>query len=416
MSDLEGAWWHHEPVLRRFVSDVVAAQMALLRPTGYATPASPFDATVSLTRDLGVDSLEMSAVAGALNEALHLHESGIEDRLLMRPTVGEWVATAMEGLDAFSSVVTFRTSGSTGPRQRCAHSLADLQEEVTELCALLAGRQRVLAAVRSHHIYGFLFTVLLPHALRLGESAVIDVRQSLPSSVLSRMRPGDLVIGYPDFWRSIAALQARIPQGVVGVTSTAPCPDSIGHDLEQSGLEALLQVYGSTETAGVGVRTSPDSPYSLFSFWRRSATSVGDIVRVSRDGRHTTRPLQDVLDWVDDRHFRPTGRIDDVVQVAGVNVSLHAVRRTLLAHPAVRDAAVRLMSNESLSRLKAFVVPYDTDIDRRRLQGELEEWVKERLGALERPRAFSFGGALPVDAIGKSIDWGLDTIRDPIHQ
>lgn len=401
----KGEWWQHEPVVRRFVSDLIAGELARLRPTGLAVPASPFDRTLSLTDDLGVDSLELVSIAGTVNEILHLHESGVEDRLLMQRRIGEWTEIAIEGLSVYSATMTFRTSGSMGLPTRCEHRVADLYDEVAELSTLFPGRTRVLSAVRSHHIYGCLFTVALPHVLGLLPGAVVDVRNTLPSSWPARLREGDLVIGYPEFWRAMVQSHARIPAGVLGVTSTAPCPDDVARDVTQLGLTQLVQVYGSTETAGVGVRTSAEDPFRLLSYWRRSEEREGDLVRMSSDGRSVTRSVPDIIAWEDDRHFRPLRRIDDVVQVGGVNVSLSAVRDALLEHPLVRDASVRVMSAESGDRLKAFIVPDSSVTDLASFHVALDAWFAERLPGVQRPRAVTFGSALPMNALGKPADW-----------
>jgi len=403
------AWWRDAAIIRRFVSDVVTAQMGMLRPTGFTAPASPFVDSLNLMRDLGVDSLELVAVASALSEALHLHESGVEDRLLARRTIGDWVATCVDGLESYARAITFRTSGSTGAPKRCEHTLADLWQEVLELASYCEGRTRVLSAVGAQHIYGFLFTVLLPQAMRLAGSAVLDVRQHLPSSLPLRLRAGDLVIGYPDFWQGVVRERRALPAGVIGVTSTSACPDDVARDLANVGLDRLVQVYGSSETGGVGVRTQWEAPYTLLSYWKRTDEYADAIVRGGADGRHRALALQDVLVWNGDRHFRPTGRVDGVLQVAGVNVSPARVRGVLVEHPGVHDAAVRMMHGTGTPRLKAFVVPRGAGVNRRSLHSELEAWVSVRLTVPERPRAFSFGAALPADASGKLTDWPVGT-------
>ena len=50
----------------------------------------------------------------------------------------------------------------------------DQPEHARELARLVPGRRRILSAVPAHHIYGFLFSVLLPQDLGLSADAVID--------------------------------------------------------------------------------------------------------------------------------------------------------------------------------------------------------------------------------------------------
>ena len=397
-------WWRDEATITRFVCDLVAAEMSVLRPAGVVAPSAGWDATLHLSHDLGLDSLERVALASALNEAIHLHEAGIEDRLLIRHTIGEWVAIAQDGLEVFSAAMTFRTSGSSGAPKRCEHALSHLCQEVETLAPLFTGRSRVLSAVRGHHIYGFLFTVLLPSKLALRGRDLVDLRHRAPTSVVAELRAGDLVVGYPDFWRAVAQTGTIIPSGVTGITSTAPCPPEVAHDLAARGLDTLVELYGSSETAGIGLRSSAADPYSLMSFWQRADGDANALVRVAPDGTTTTYQLQDRLEWVDARRFRPAGRLDEALQVAGVNVFPAKVRRVLMEHPDVRDAAVRRMSDDPLSRLKAFVVPREGRIGDASLHAELEAWVTSRLSTPERPKAFTFGDAIPVQA-GKGTDW-----------
>jgi 4-coumarate--CoA ligase (photoactive yellow protein activation family) len=410
--------WHDQSgALARFISDLVTDELARLRPgASLALPSRPWPATLQLDEDgLGLDSLDRMAVAAALTEALHLHESGIEDLLLAQRCFGEWIETAAESLRRFDAALTFRTSGSTGTPKPCRHPLAALQHEVEALAGLppLRGTVgRVLAAVPSHHIYGFLFTQLLP--ARLGAAETIDVRGLTAPSLRHQLRKGDLVIAHPAFWRLFAqhGRGAPLPQGVRGVSSTAPCPDALAQGLVDQGLESLLQIYGSSETAGIGWRVGAASPFALLPHWQRAdaeaSAAPGNLLRRGPGGPFAPVVLQDHLDWLDARLFTVGGRTDAAVQVGGVNVFPSQVRLCLCDHPAVADAAVRLMAPNEGDRLKAFVVPHPrTTTDLQALYAELDAWVRTRLPAPARPRAIEFGLALPVDNHGKACDWSI---------
>jgi len=401
----------------RFISDLVADELARLRPGAIlALPPHPWPAELQLDEDgLGLDSLDRMAVAAALTEALHLHESGIEDLLLAQRRFGDWVDTATESLRRFDATLTFRTSGSTGTPKPCRHPLSALQHEVealAELPPLRGAVGRVLAAVPSHHIYGFLFTQLLP--ARLGAAETIDVRGLTAPTLRHQLREGDLVIGHPAFWRLFAqhGRGAPLPQGVRGVSSTAPCPDALAQGLVDQGLESLLQIYGSSETAGIGWRDGAATAFALLPHWQRAHAEAGAateiLLRSGPGGPFAPVVLQDHLSWLDARRFTVAGRTDTAVQVGGINVFPSQVRLCLLAHPAVADAAVRLMAPHEGDRLKAFVVLHSrADTDRHGLYAELDAWVRTRLPVPARPRAIEFGPALPVDNRGKACDWSI---------
>jgi long-chain acyl-CoA synthetase len=403
----EPAWWRPRPVLRRFVSDLLATELSRLRPGAVPKP-QPWHEALAMDQDLGVDSLERMTLATALAEALHLHESGIEDYLLARRTLGDWIDIADAGLSRFSRELTFRTSGSSGSPKPCVHPLELLMQETAHLATLLEGAQRILSAVPSHHVYGFLFTILLPRAVRLPPEAVVDLRASTPAWLTWGARPGDVVIGHPEFWQAVARTVPRLPPGVVGVTSTAPCPDHVSETLERAGLAQLVQVYGASETGGVGARRSHRDQYRLFPHWTFSPHRADELVRALPDGTMQRSVCQDAIDPVDETGFRVGARHDGGVQVAGVNVFPSRVAAILRQHPLVADAAVRLMRPEEGTRLKAFVVPRADAVQDGLLLSGLREWIDMHLTAPERPKAIRTGSCLPATASGKLTDWNVE--------
>lgn len=401
-------WWREGAGLQRLVADLLGAELAVLRP-GRQTLAQPWPASLDLRGDLGADSLELMGLASALETQLHL-QGAADAPLLVRTRLADWLDAARAGLDAGGSALTFRTSGSSGAPKPCTHPLALLWQEVEALARLLPGRRRIVSLVPAHHIYGFLFTVLLPY--RLGIDGVCDLRSHAPAALAARLTAGDLVIGYPDLWRAFGQAAGPLAPDIVGVTSTAPCPPDVARAALGAGLARLVQVYGSSETAGVGWRDEPEGGYTLFPYWSRigkdDAQAEG-LVRQCPDGTRQRAALQDRLAWRDDGRFQPDGRIDQAVQVGGVNVFPGYVAEVLRLHPAVLEAGVRRMRPDEGERLKAFVVVRDEFTADAGLQAGLHAWLSERLTAPECPAAYSFGPRLPRGASGKLADWIIDS-------
>lgn len=390
-------WWDEKSALIRFISDLVAAELTALRHE-LVLPAVQWDEAFSLEQDLGLDSLELLHVAGALTDTLQLRRAGLEDYLLVRRTLGDWANIVAVSLHECGDEITFHTSGSTGTPKPCTHSLAALEQEAQAIANLFSGRRRVLLAVPSHHIYGFLCGHLLPRYLE-GGPEVICIRHRLPSQLAHFAQPGDLVIGHPQFWRAALAQRTPIGPDVVGVTSTAPCPASVALTAKDAGLAALFELYGSSETAGIGWRTAPGDAFALFPYLQCEQTG-----EVKRSGNPLA--VQDALEWSDKRHFRVKARHDGAVQVGGINVFPERVRETLLSHPEVKDAAVRLMREEEGERLKAFIVPHTQPDDLAAFVRRLRQWADGALSAPERPKAFTVGAELPRGPMGKLADWG----------
>ncbi|UVW26963.1 AMP-binding protein [Massilia sp. H6] len=417
-------WWRDRATLLRVVADLLAAELALMRP-GLPRRRMPWSADLDLASDLGADSLELLGLASVLEQMLSIGCIG-QERVLAHPRLGAWADAVAAGLEGGAELVNFRTSGSSGAPKTCRHALAELWQESVALARLFPGTRRILSMVPSHHIYGFLFSVLLPRALGLepgldGDielATVADLRAESPGAVARQLRPGDLVIGHPDFWRAFAAAATHLPDDVVGVSSTAPCPADVANAVAAAGVARLVQVYGSSETAGVGWRDSPDEDYRLFPYWeagaepkRAAGASPGPAVLTRRcaDGSRRSYPLQDSLVWSTPGRFRPAGRIDHAVQVGGTNVYPGYVAEVLGMHPQVAQAAVRLMRADEGQRLKAFVVTHASSTgDMASLRAGLGEWMAQRLSTPECPAAYSFGPALPRQANGKLCDWIIE--------
>jgi long-chain acyl-CoA synthetase len=406
----EPRWWRRQASLLRVVSDLLAGELALMRP-GIVRRPPPWPPELDLMADLGADSLELLGLATAMEQVLGIGCIG-EERVLANPRLGAWLEAAASGLDHGSGVINFRTSGSSGAPKACSHALASLWQETGALATLFPGTRRIVGLVPSHHIYGFLFTVLLPRALGLDPAATVDLRGASPGAVARQLAPGDLVVGFPDFWRAFAPVAGTLPAGVTGVSSTAPCPDEVARAAMDAGLARLVQVYGSSETAGVGWRDSPDQDYHLFRYWEVGKDGT-QLERCGADASRRSFALQDRLAWSAPGRFRPMGRIDHAVQVGGVNVFPGYVADVLRMHPQVADAAVRAMRPDEGRRLKAFVVPragapLEGSPEASTLRTELSAWMAERLSTPERPAAYSFGAALPRQASGKLSDWIID--------
>lgn len=399
-------WWRHPSLLHRFLDGLLRAEMARLRPGGWAAKLDLWAPGRHWVHDLDADSLELMALAGALGAAVDLPDTEAAEALFENPTPGHWAQVAADCLDRQPDRMRYRSSGSTGTPRWHAHWLADLAQEMQVVGTVLGPVQRIVSAVPCHHIYGHLFGVLLPWARNLPDLPFLSLHGRAPLALGAQLRPGDLVLGFPDWWELVVAQEVTWPAGVTGVTSTAPCPDRLAQALARQGLPRLVQVYGSSETAGVGWRDQPDQPFLLHPFWHRDASHPHRLLRQHASGDNSPAAAPDVLRWTGDRHFWPGERRDGAVQVGGVNVFPGAVRALLRGHPAVKDVAVRLHDFSGQPRLKAYVVPWP-EADPGTLPEHLRQWAAERLPAAARPGHVAVGLALPVNAEGKDCDWPL---------
>lgn len=392
-----------EAEIQRLLKDIFRSETAKRRDPAVGPLILPPDADLRDPR-YGLDSIAVMEVASAVNELFHLHKTGLEDNLLRFGSLQRWVATVSVSWRTHPETITFRTSGSTGEPKACAHSMADLIQEVDELVMLFPDRKRIVSMVPCHHIYGFLFTVLLSHR---AEIPVVEGRDMGIGQLSAVLEPGDLIVSYPLNWAYLARSLPSWPPGIQGVSSTGPISERLVRTLRNQGIERITEVYGASECSGVGYRHDPGDPFRLFSYGNRpdNAPDRGhEIVRKLPGGGERRISLPDMLKWEGDAAFRPVGRRDGAVQVGGVNVFPALVSETIRRHPMVRDCAVRLMQGVENPRLKAFVVPKD-GLPPQRVRESLHPWLMENLAPPERPTHLTFGDELPETEMGKSSDW-----------
>lgn len=106
-----------------------------------------------------------------------------------------------------------------------------------------------------------------------------------------------------------------------------------------------------------------------------------------------------------DQHNRlvVVGRVDDVVQVGGINVSVAAVEGAVQEHPMVAEAAVVAVADDQWgSKITAFVVANGLEsVSDQQLIASIVERAANALGAESRPRDIVLMDSLPTLPTGK---------------
>ncbi|MDR0339858.1 MAG: 4-coumarate--CoA ligase [Desulfovibrio sp.] len=342
---------------------------------------------------------------------------GPAETLLSRDSLEEWADLLFSPWD--KAHLCFSSSGSTGRPLIHRYDMPQLTEEIRAAAPAFAGRERVVSVMPPHHIFGMMYGPLVSKYLGLP----LAHASPLPlSSFFGLLRPGDLLVAFPLFWKALldmidgghGARPLRFPGNVLGLTATSPCPKEVITGLlglektKSPPLVGMKEIYGSTETNGVGMRHDGGEWYALFSHWRSVMLPDGSraLLAAGTGQAGKTVPLPDRIIWKDDRHFKPEKRADNAVQVGGINVYPLAVAARIREHPLVRDCAVRLMRPEEGARLKAFIVPaLPLDRASQAFGKDFKDWLAATFDAPSRPKSIRLGASLPVNAMGKACDW-----------
>ncbi len=297
-----------------------------------------------------------------------------------------------------SQQLVFLTSGSMGQPKPCVHTVRMMWEESHGISRLFDGVTRVVSLVPSNHLYGFTFTVILPHALQV---PVISLPAIPTQSWHDLLQPGDLVVAFPLFWNYWLRCQNKFLADIHVLSSTALCSNEIISGLFACGAARFTEIYGSSETGAIAFRTQAGRPFEMLPFWNISHKEKEPLIK--RIGSREWQPLPDQVIMKDERFLYPISRLDSCVQVAGENVYPKHVEEVLSGHPAVKQCRVRLMRPDEGTRLKAFIV-LNEGYHPEQLS-DIRRFLSQRLTVHELPRTFTFGEMLPVSVLGKDTDW-----------
>lgn len=370
-----------------------------------------------LKDDWGLDSLEVFELAAYFHGMFHLLEGTKEEYLLQYPRAEDWLAVIRAGANDFSRPISFFTSGSTGSPKSCTHDKCLLLQETDTWNTLLAPQGTLWSFVSPQHIYGFLFSVLLPDRTGLSSK---DGRSLSHHNLEWFVKPDDWFIGIPDLYDLWLRSHAHFPSGVYALSSTAPLSTVSTEMLVANGL-SVIEIYGSSESGGIGFRkfTNFDRPemypqaFRLLPFWEKKGHQ---LKRITTDDIHIKATVQqffnplDHLEWKGETDFLLFGRKDFSVQVAGHNVFPNMISQEIEQIPGVEKCWVKKMNSEEGNRLKAWIIPSLSQKDWGDFKRECYIWIESHLPIPERPKHITFCKKAPVNEMGDVLDWPIGTL------
>jgi acyl-coenzyme A synthetase/AMP-(fatty) acid ligase len=328
-----------------------------------------------------------------------------------------------KALDKKKISLVLYTSGSTGDRKGIAKTLANLEEELAAQEATFGGRLgdcAILSTVSHQHIYGLLFRLLWP--LCAGRPFVSETPLLWKELLLARksLSTVGLVSSPAHLDYACAHGKREASPGFRAVFSSgAPLKKQTAKAIRERWGLPIIEVFGSTETGGVG--------------WRiQKGGRTGDYwtplpgVTISADAREGNRlrvlspfatpsgdgggcAMGDKAKVLADGRFLTDGRVDRILKIAGKRLSLDDMESRLNRHPWVSRTALTLLARGKSSRryLGAVIALNHRGKKQLRQLGRLAADKKFRtdlkghFDAVTLPRYFSYVDSLPVNSQGK---------------
>ena len=321
------------------------------------------------------------------------------------------------------------TSGTTGAPRGAARNGASIDDAVSALSRIpLHTAETTVIAAPVFHAWGLGHLSL---AMLLGSTVVLR-RKFDPARVLADIqehRATTLVVVPVMLEKLLQADPSSYDLSSLRIiaSSGSALPGELAEKTLAAFGPVLYNLYGSTEVAYASVATPEDlaadprtagkPPYGVTlrivgdddkevppgqpgRIFVASGLSFGGYTDGSDkhrlDGLIATGDLG-VID--DEGRLTVLGRDDDMVVVGGENVFVGQVEDVLLAHDAVREAAVVGVEDESYgARLVAHVV-LDAKVETK----ELQDWVRSKLARFAVPREVVVHDELPRNTTGKVV-------------
>jgi acyl-coenzyme A synthetase/AMP-(fatty) acid ligase len=243
-------------------------------------------------------------------------------------------------------IVKLFTGGTTGSPQFWSKSAANLLLEAIYLAEALSvtSRDRIVATVSPYHIYGLLYSVLLP---LVSSASVAAATPSFPAEITRIIvaEEATILISVPAHYEALQGKKTSTGTLRLAVSSAGMLADESNRDFFRRNQVDLAEIYGSTETGGVAgrYRSRGEEHFTFFPAIQGRLCGERLAVRSPYVSPEAPRDAQgfycsgDRAVFVSERSFSLLGRSDHITKVGGNRVDLEEIRAAIKRQPGVVD-------------------------------------------------------------------------------
>ncbi|HQM44263.1 MAG TPA: class I adenylate-forming enzyme family protein [Smithellaceae bacterium] len=297
------------------------------------------------------------------------------------------------------------TGGSTGKPRVWSKTPRNLLSEALYLCTKfnIKSQDVFLSTVPPYHIYGLLFSILLPFVAR---ARVLPEIYTFPQEIISTINrhQATVLVSIPIHYRSLHVEDLSVFSLKKAFSSAGFLDRSdASHFLEKTGI-GISEIYGSTETGGIAFRSVTEKKESWQPAdsvqWRLSGSRLAvksdfTSCEMERDADGFCITGDEVCPE-DNNRFVLLGRSDGIVKIAGKRVDLLDIQNKIKTLHCVRDVVVMALPTET-GRDNIVVALIAGDLS----EVELRKMMMEKLDPYAVPRRIKVVQAIKRSATGK---------------
>jgi acyl-coenzyme A synthetase/AMP-(fatty) acid ligase len=304
-----------------------------------------------------------------------------------------------------TEILKIFTGGSTGFPQIWSKTAANLFGEGFSLARQfgITGNDVIVATVPPYHIYGLLFSVILP---LVSGSCVVAETPSFPGEIVETIekQQATLLAAIPPHYRVLR--EKKVASSLRLAFSSAGMLDQQDNTLFcQRNQITIIEVYGSTETGGIATRNRSQGETAFTAFpevsWQISEDRL--CVRspwLSPDlpvDRHGFFITGDRVRTEGSSQFLLQGRMDGVTKVGGKRVDLAEIQNHIKQMPKVSDCVVLALAQSGgrEHQIAALIQGIEADIE------HIRKTLADALEPYAVPRLMKVVAKIPLSASGK---------------
>ncbi|WP_434361006.1 AMP-binding protein [Parasalinivibrio latis] len=293
------------------------------------------------------------------------------------------------------------SSGTTGEPKCIARSWQSIERELESYVSAFAEPSDMTPVIACPvtHSYGLIAGFLV--ALKRGQEPVV-INNLNPKYILRRIKTVEkpLLYSSPAMLNTMAMM---LPQGNsihAAMTSGTVLPAGWFTAIKAKVIN-LFQQYGCSEAGCIAVNPrvgqAADIGYLLPHFSLVSPDAGGDTGEIVIRGEEGLIHTRDLGRLNPDGMMVFASRLDDTINVAGLNVYPQDIEDVVMAMPGIEDAVVIRRSDRYAGERAALMFSSDNPVE----IDDLRAWCQARLAGFQMPTVFEQVSHIPRQANGK---------------